>query len=154
MSIKPTQSYMLQFSWCKMPDEVSIFTENGETDADAYADIGIKLASNRPMLSIVFNNDSDSPPSLKTMHKIMQSEYVNSSDDPDAHETYGLLLDTLRRLQMNADELGKMLEKEKVENAAAYTARPLVLTLNVGALIADKETACMLHLSPITSFSI
>ena len=138
---------MLQFSWCKVPEHLN-FDVNDNPNHDGYEDLGNKLAANRPMLSCVFHSKDEMPPTVSQMHKVMREEYVNSSADPQAHETYGLLLDTLRRLHIN-----KLRNQEMYEGATeSSTAQSLELALNMGALIADREFCCMLYLTQVDSF--
>lgn len=145
-------SFVLQFSWCKVPDSKSMHNENGEPNGSLAVELGQQLAARGPMLSCVFYNNGEDTPTVSQLHKAVQSEYM-VAEDQKTHETYGMLLDTLRRLHLNEIALSHMDEEEVQAMAESYTA-PLTLPLNAGALVASEDVVCMLYLSTIRSFRL
>lgn len=146
------RSFVLQFSWCKVPEHETMHDEEGMPNGQLALDLGNQLASRGPMLSCVFFTAKDEVPTVSQLHKAVQSEYLNIHDE-SKNETYGLLLDTLRRIHINMLELEQMSDEDKEIAASSYTA-PIGLPLNHGALIASDELVCMLYMSPIRSFLV
>ena len=87
---------LLQFNFASSPTEATVVNDDGSPTGLAL-EIGIELTNTQPILSFVFNCEDEKPPTLESVAQVIREGYISTSDNASLNESYGLLLDTLRR---------------------------------------------------------
>lgn len=143
-------SYLLGFSYAPLPDGVTNpFPVDGEAHSES-AEMARKLMRNAPQFAFVFTTLNGKPPSIEKMHSCIQIGYTETSDDPKLHESYGLLLDTLRAIATKSPVT--LLADESVQDVTDVIDK--IVALEAGAIIQVGDHVCTLTLTPIVSFFV
>lgn len=148
--ISATRSFLLKFSHAKMPDGVTQAFKDNEPDVECSR-LAFNLLNGKPMFSFVFSTDDQMPPSLQKMREVMQMGYSERADDLETHESYGLILDTLRLIALTPP-----LAKLTIENDCSDITDVIekIVALQAGSIIQIGDNLCTIQLLPITNFRV
>jgi hypothetical protein len=148
---KLRKSYNLIFSHAKLPDGITNLIEDGAPNEQA-AELSYFLSNSPPMLSFIFATKDQKPPTIISMFSIMQQGYTATAEDSQLHDTYGLLLDSLRIIAAKSptakvtEQKGEVTKVDLEPQVSQYDA------LRSGTVLQIENNICALRVAPITEF--
>lgn len=148
--ISATRSFLLKFSHVKMPEGVTEAFRDNEPDVECSR-LAFNLLNGKPMFSFVFSTDNQMPPSLQKIREVMQRGYSERSDDPETHESYGLILDTLRLMALTPPTAKVTIDND-CSDITDFIEK--LVALQAGSIIQIGDNLCTIQLSPITNFLV
>lgn len=141
--------YLLCFGHEKLPDGIDNTIENGSPHPEIIS-MARYLSSATPMICLAFSTKDNSPPTISQLYSVVQKGYSDTSEEPELHDSYGLLLDALKMISQTTPN-GLMRTGEYVEDIEGVDVMD---ALAVGSIMHLGTDLCCVRFVQTTHFTV